>query len=55
MHRQCKTCHVCQVTKKSNKKYGHLPAKEPEITLWEFLCVDMIGPYKINRWGKEPL
>ena len=29
--------------------------KEPEVTPWEFLCVDMIGPYKIVRKGKMPL
>ena len=53
--RQCKSCHICQVTKRSNAKYGHLPPKEPEITPWETLCVDMIGPYKITRPGKENL
>ena len=42
--RQCKTCHICQLTKKRHKKLGHLPAKEPEIIPWERLCVDMMGP-----------
>ena len=49
MQRQCGTCHICQVTKKVHKNYGKLPAKQPEVTPWEFLCVDMIGPYKIDR------
>ena len=53
--RQCRSCHICQVTKKTNAKYGHLPPKEPEIMPWETLCVDMIGPYKITRPGKENL
>ena len=51
--RQCSTCHVCQVTKKVHKNYGKLPAKQPEVTPWEFLCVDMIGPYKIDRNTKK--
>ena len=38
---------------KDTQNYGKLSSKEPEVTLWEFLCVDMIGPYKINRKGKE--
>ena len=49
VQRQCGTCHICQVTKKVHKNYGKLPAKQPEVTPWEFLCVDMIGPYKIDR------
>ena len=44
--RQCKTCHICQLTKKRHKKLGHIPPKEPEVIPWECLCVDMIGPYK---------
>ena len=28
----CKTCQKCQTYKKQRKKYGHLPAKEAEIT-----------------------
>ena len=27
VQRQCKACHVCQVTKRSHKKYGHLSSK----------------------------
>ena len=51
----CKACHICQVTKRSSKKYGLLPAKEPEVKPWEFLCVDMTGPYSIKRKGKKTL
>ena len=36
-------------TKRSNKKYGKLPAKEVEEILWNKLCVDIIGPYVIRR------
>ena len=41
--------------KKKTKKYGLLPPKEAEATPWDKLCVDLIGPYKIRRKGKEPL
>ena len=40
----------------SNTKYGKLPAKQPEVTPWETLCMDLIGPYKIQSKedkGKE--
>ena len=37
------------------KKYGKLPAKSAEETPWNKLCVDLIGPYRILRKGKEPL
>ena len=51
----CGRCHTCQVTKKSKKKYGHLPAKEAEVEPWDKLCVDLIGPYTIKRAGKKTL
>ena len=35
-----------------NKKYGKLPAKLAEETLWNKLCVDLIGPYRIRIKGK---
>jgi RNase H-like domain found in reverse transcriptase/Reverse transcriptase (RNA-dependent DNA polymerase)/Integrase zinc binding domain len=52
---ECSTCHICQLTKRTKKKYGHLPPKEAEATPWERLCVDMIGPYIIKRKGKKTL
>jgi RNase H-like domain found in reverse transcriptase/Integrase zinc binding domain len=53
---ECSTSHVCQLTKRTKKKYGQLPAKEAEATPWERLCVDMvIGPYNIKRRGKKAL
>ena len=45
----CKNCETCQKTKRSNKKYGHLPPKTAETIPWEKLCVDMIGPYTITN------
>jgi hypothetical protein len=51
----CSTCDVCQRTKITHAKYGHLPEKDAECEPWERLCVDMIGPYNIKRKGKKPL
>ena len=47
-------CDICQLNKKTNKrKYGHLPPKEAETEPWETLCVDLIGPYTLERKGKK--
>ena len=48
VHDICSKCHTCQITKRTKKKYGHLPEKEAEAEPWEVLCVDLIGPYKIS-------
>ena len=55
VHQFCKTCAICQKTKLSKKKYGHLPEKRAEANPWDVLCVDLIGPYKITRKGKSDL
>jgi len=49
------TCDNCQRNKRRHKKYGHLPPKEAEAEPWDKLCIDLIGPYKINRKGRQPL
>ena len=48
MRKAYSSCKICQHTKKKSIKYGKLPAKEPEVTPWETLCVDLIGPYTIQ-------
>ena len=48
MRKACSLCKICQHTKKKSIKYGKLPAKEPEVTLWETLSLDLIGPYTIQ-------
>jgi hypothetical protein len=48
-----KICPVCQRNKRQQKKNGLLPPKEAEATPWDKLCVDLIGPYKIRRKGKD--
>jgi hypothetical protein len=50
-----KICPVCQCIKRQQKKYGLLPPKEAKATPWDKLCVDLIGPYKIRRKGKDNL
>ena len=49
----CKKCPTCQRAKTDIKKYGHLPEKEAEVTPWEKLCVDLIGPYTIRKENKR--
>ena len=46
--RNVSMCSVCQKQKKQCKKYGLLPEKEAEYKPWEWLCVNLIGPYKIR-------
>ena len=56
VHSVCTKCDICQRTKRTKKKYGHLPPKEAETVPWDTLCVDLIGPYNIKRKNrKEPL
>jgi hypothetical protein len=50
----------CQIfsTKKNKltvKKYGWLSPKEAEASLWDKMCIDLIGPYTIRRKGKKDL
>ena len=45
----CTKCPTCQTTKRSTRKYGHLPPKEAEAKPWEIVCVDLIGPYTMRR------
>ena len=51
--RFCKTCDLCQRCKKQKKrKYGLLPEKEPEVTKWRRVNVDLWGPKTIqNKTG----
>ena len=44
----CATCPQCQINKRQQKKYGHLPAKEAEYLPWERVNVDLIGPYTVQ-------
>ena len=46
-----KCCDTCQRCKRASqkRKHGHLPAKTAEVTPWETLCADSIGPCAIKR------
>ena len=46
--RNVSTCSVCQKQKKQHKKCRLLPEKEAEYKPWDHLCIDLIGPYKIQ-------
>jgi len=49
------SCLNCQKNKRRHKKYGHLPEKEAESIPWDKMCIDLIGPYVINRKNKTKL
>ena len=49
----CTKCYTCQTTKKRTKKYGLLPEKTAESDPWDVLCIDLIGPYQIERKNKK--
>jgi hypothetical protein len=48
-----KSCKSCQVNSRRSQKYGHLPPKIVYTIPWEYLCVDLIGPYILK--GKDNL
>jgi hypothetical protein len=39
----------------TSQKHGELQAKVAEENPWDTPCVDLIGPYKIERKGKKDL
>ena len=49
------SCEICQKCKKQKPKFGLLPAKDAEAVPWEHLCVDLIGPYTIERKNQNDL
>ena len=48
-------CLTCQLTKKTKQKVGQPPPKTAEVTPWDTLCVDLMGPHTIKRKGKTDL
>ena len=46
-----KSCKSCQINKRKKQKYGKLSTKQVIDTPWEYLCVDLIGPYTLR--GKD--
>jgi len=50
----CERCPTCQLNKPKNQKFGHLPAKVADEIPWDKLCIDLVGPYKIEgQFHKE--
>ncbi len=39
---------ACQRFKKQKKKYGKLPPKDVELTPWDIVCIDLIGPCTVT-------
>ena len=50
-----KTCKSCQVNKRKKQKFGKMPTKLVVNIPWEYLCVDLIGPYTIKGKDKSEL
>jgi hypothetical protein len=50
-----KTCKTCQVNKPKKQKYGKIPTKQDITTPWEYLCVDLIGPYTLRGRDKSEI
>ena len=56
MEEHSKTCATCQLFKKQQKKYGHLPPKKAEINPRSQVNVDLIGPCSVStKKGKLQL
>jgi hypothetical protein len=50
------SCPICQKNKRKNKKYGLLLPKEAESEPWDrMVCIDLIGPYTVNKKKKKNL
>jgi len=52
--RTCRACPTCKVRKKRDSKLGKLPAKVAEHIPWHTLCIDLVGPYRIGKYDKDP-
>ncbi len=50
-----KTCKTCQVNKRKKQKYGKIPTKQVITAPWEYLCVDLIGPYTLRGKDKSEI
>ena len=50
-----RACPTCQPNKHKQKTYGHFPPKDAEAMIWDKMCIDLIGPYKIYRKGYPDL
>ncbi len=51
IRRYTKSCRSCQVNKRHNLRYEHVPPKLVITTPWRALCVDLVGRYTLK--GKD--
>ena len=49
VHKKCKYCKTCQLSKRLHRNYGELAPKEAEYIPWHTVCVDFIGPWIIKQ------
>ena len=49
VHKKCKYCKICQLSKRLRRSYGELAPKEAEYIPWHTVCVDCIGPWTIKQ------
>ena len=47
-----RACPTCQLNKQKHKNYKYLPPKEAEVVIWDKMCINPIGSYKIHRKGQ---
>jgi transposase InsO family protein len=55
LKRKCELlhCDACQLNKQLGAGYGELPPREAPLVPWDEVCVDLIGPWKIEIQGRE--
>jgi len=45
------SCEVCQKNKLPGKGYGQLPSRQAQLTPWQEVAVDLIGPWEMEMHG----
>ncbi|KAL7503241.1 hypothetical protein ACHAXN_001059 [Cyclotella atomus] len=45
-------CEACQLHKVGGRPYGHLGARDVDRAPWREVCVDLIGPWKVQVHGR---
>ena len=53
IRRLIKNCHICQMSKKTRRNYGHLPPKSAHYKPWQEVHVDCVGPYTVTQTDRK--
>ena len=53
IHNICSKCHTFHFLKHNKRNYSKLPAKQAETQLWDTLCIDLIGKYKMTSIKRD--